>query len=235
MSTSSFHWPASVGNLDSICPIQNTVGASDLVLNSNEYSSEYNIAGFYVFDQMWRTVSLTSGITDNSAISATILGYGTATSGTTQTKAPSIISEVVTCPAASSTVNTTNIYKKIIRITVSGAVTDLSAGFGPSGMTEFSLMDPYRAPWEASFQCQIFNRTVATYTLYQTLTNPVYTSSEYADEPIPSFALGTPAATANQLVPITSPVTAVYAYITSNSGTNEHLEFTVLQQGTYQG
>ena len=230
----SIKWLSTVDNLETIASKQtSSTTTGSLILNPNKQDPSGE--SIYEFDSVWRTVSLTSP-DDNSAVTFVITGIGTTTDGTTQTSGPnSIISESITGLDPSTghgTVFSSNIYKRILSITYSSTVgiSNVSAGFGSSGMTDILFTNLNRLSWHASVQGQVFNRTAMKYSIYKTL----ITQEDYKGglvNYLPSFPIGSLGQTSNQFYGVDNPVTGLYAYIDHHTGPSESLIFTALQVG----
>ena len=230
----SINWLSSIDNSGVIASKQtSSTTTGSLILNPN--TKDPSGESIYEFDSVWRTVSLTSP-DDNSAVTFVVTGIGTTTDGTTQTSNPwSIISESITGPN-NDTVHSANIYKRILSITYSGGTTgisNVSAGFGSSGMTDIIFTNPNRLSWHASVQGQILNPSAIQYSVYRTLVS----QEDYKGGLInylPSFV--TPIGTTttffnNRFIGIDYPVTGLYAYVSTNTGSSESFMFTALQVG----
>lgn len=219
-------WPSSVNNLAAIAPLQDTSGVGNLGLLS---------MGPFVMPQMARTVALTSA-NNLAARTFTINGISAAVDGTGNPAGPFVVfSEAIAGPNA-NTVYTARIYKSITFISVDGAVVGISAGYGTSGITSYVFNDYNRSAWYASVQVQPINRTALTFAVYQSLTKPENINIALGNltaypNPIPAFAVIAAGATTNQLVQLPMPVTIVWATIAANTGNNEQLYLTLLQQG----
>jgi hypothetical protein len=222
-------WLPSAGNSATIASVQTTTGPGNLVLNPNRTNPTDCQTSYYEFEQVWRTVSVTSSA-NNSGVGITITGYGTtATAGILQAS-PSIISETIAGPNA-GTVHGAYIYKKIYSITVGGAVTNLSAGFGSSGMTDIVFLNNNRPSWHGAVQCQALNRSALTYGVFRTLETQEYINSGFDNRRLLATTFINTGTTTDVYSGIDYPATGVYAYILTNTGANEHLIFNVLQQG----
>lgn len=232
------YWAPAVGNEAAIASLQTLAGAGSLTLNSNQPNSPVSVNGPYVYDKVIRTVSLTSADETSPSI-FTITGLGSAVDGSGNPTGPfAATTEDVPGPDM-DTVYSTKIWKRIDSITVDSAVTNVSAGFGSTGITEYIFMDYNKIDWHAACQMQLLTSGggVLTYTVYQSLTKPETPNPAGYLDPwpaiIPGFAVaaGVTAATTNQIVQLPFPVTIVWARIADNALAADSAYFTVLQQG----
>lgn len=235
--TEVLYWAPQSTNLETIAAIQSLAAAGSLVITSNQYNSQVSTNGAYVFDGCKRKVSLTSA-NNNAATNFTISGYGSAVDADGNPTDPnfSLIQEVVVGPNA-DTVSSVNIYKSVISITANAVVDAVSAGFGAQGVTDYVFLDSNRTAFYGSCQVQIINPNALTYTTFFTLTKPQTPNIQFGN--LDNFPYGLPAfpiatmtdADDNQLAIIPSPIVAIWVSITDNTGPDEALYFTVLQQG----
>jgi hypothetical protein len=231
------YWAPSGSNLATIGPVQSLAAAGALTIVSNQYNSQVSTNGAYVFEGCKRNVALSS-VPDNSARTFTITGYGSAVDvdGNPTDANFSLITETINGPNNSS-VFSANIYKSIVSITASGAVDAVSIGFGSQGVTDYIFLDYNRTAFYATCQAQIINPVTLTYTTYVTLTKPQTPNIEFGNldnfpYALPAFPIATMTnANDNQIAQIPYPVVATWVNISDNSGVNESLYFTVLQQG----
>lgn len=227
-------WSPSSSNTDVISSLQNYSGAGNMIINSNEFTSQVTKSGPYRFEHVLRTVSFTSA-NDLSSRNITINGIGSAVDANGNPTQPlnTPVSETISGPNA-NTVYTSTIYRQIDSISIDGAANGLSAGFGKSGITTYVFPDYDRTGWYASFQTAIYNHTTLTHTVYVSLTKPdVFspTTGKFIPYPyeIPAFPIGTVDSAVNQLISTQYPLAVCWANIKNND--DETLYFTVLQQG----
>ncbi len=216
-------WSESFANLAVIAASTTLAGAGSLAINSNLPNSQVSTHGPYVYDKMARTVSFTSNsATSNAGVAITITGIGSAVdSNGNPTGIYSAISETISAgPAGYSIVNSANIYTQISAISVNGAITSLSAGFGTTGVTDYVFMDYNRSAWYATVQAQLVNHVALSYTINQSLTKPETPVIQYgtlasAPAGVPAFAVSTATtnATTNQIAQLTFPVCEVWANV----------------------
>ena len=226
-------WEPVTGNTAAISSLQDYPGAGNLILNSNVSNSSISYYGPYIYNKVIRTVSFTS-VNNLSGVTITINGLGSAVdaNGNPTQSLGTSITETLAGPNA-NTVNTVHIFKQIDSISINGAAAGLSAGFGPSGICEYILVDYNRVGWYASYQTAIYNRTTLTHTVYITLTKPEVPTYEGNLKPypevIPAFEIGTVDSTVNQLLNTAYPIVMCWATIKATSG--ETFYFTALEQG----
>src|SRR5574338_706468 len=127
-------WLPTTGNSEVIASEQDTTAAGQaLVLNSNVPSLPH---GPYIYDRVIRKVRITR--TNNpGVVNVTITGIGSPVDGNgNPTQVIGNISETL-ATVNDGTADSVNIYSQITSITTSAAVTGISAGFGPSGISDY--------------------------------------------------------------------------------------------------
>lgn len=176
-----------------------------------------------------RTITIDSGSTDNSGVSAVLTGkdvFGT------------IISETITLPAASSQVTSVNSYSTLISLTTNNPVTDLSVGIGVVGETvPFKMsMNVTYAQWAIhvvtsgtiNYDIQYTLFPFENYTSPPTFSTPAWTSAAIEAPGGSNVALSNN--TTSQYINCTAAVYAVRIVI--NSGSGFTFNAAIAQQGT---
>jgi hypothetical protein len=166
---------------------------------------------------MARTVSLTSD-QDLSGIEITCEG----------TLNGVRVSETLQGPN-NNTLETTQLFDRVSRISVSDAVQNLSAGTGTKGRTGWVLFDYQRSFPSLAVQVNLLKGT-ATYSLVGTLTDV----ASKTDGEIPLFPIGDPAMTDQTETALTRVVLTPLRYVCvtlKESDEDASLEVTFLQQG----
>lgn len=231
------YWAPQSSNLATIAPVQTLAAAGAMAISSNQYNSQVSKNGDYVFDGCKRQVSLTSAA-NNAGVNFTITGYGSVLGADSNPLDPnfSLITEVVAGPNA-NTVSSVNIYKSIVSVTADGAVNAVSVGFGAKGITDYIFLDYNRTAFYATCQVQLINQSALTYTTYVTLTKPQTPNIQFGNldnfpYELPAFPIANmTVADTNQIAQISYPVVATWVTILDNTGPDEALYFTTLQQG----
>lgn len=231
------YWAPQSGNLAAIAPVQSLDAAGALTIVSNQNNSQVSTNGPYVFNGCKRTVSFTSA-NNNAGVNLTITGYGSAINANGNPLDPnfSLITEVIAGPNA-NTVSTANIYKSIVSVTANGAVNAVSIGFGDKGVTDYIFLDYNRTAFYATCQVQLIEQSALTYTTFVTLTKPQTPNIQFGNLDNFPYALAEFPITdmideeTDQIAQIPYPVVATWVTIKDNTGADEALYFTVLQQG----
>jgi hypothetical protein len=246
-------WEPSEGNLEKIASIQTLTAAGNLVLNINNppnanvfpnnpetYPFNESPNGFYTYDQVARTVSLTS-VDDNSTVLFTIRGYGSAVDadGNPVGLLNQLVIETIFGPSG-GTVYSDYIYTTIESIRALAPATNISAGFGSSGITNFIFPDYDRRGWYASCSAQVINPGGLTYSGFLSLNKPSYPGPQgilipFVGGEIPAFPIATAmtGAANNQIAQLNYPIATIWFRISANTPDHvgESAVFTVLQQG----
>jgi hypothetical protein len=248
---SVIYWPSVVGNLATIANLQSvtqsngaTPAGYPLVLNA---TGGLNQNGRYYYNNMIRKISLTS-VNNLSGISFVITGIGSPVGTNGNPLATlSVVSETMAGPN-NATVNSVNLYSaidSIVPMSVIVAPNQVSAGFGPSGITAYTFLNTNSSsPQHWSLQGQLLNVTTMTYTFYASLTKPESVNYQYGNlrsfpVQIPAFPVGTAQTTGNYLVSNVNGLNnnianIVWANINSTATTvndSTSFYFTCIQQG----
>jgi len=247
-------WQPAVGNNDVIAPLQDLGGAGNLTITTNvgpQNALAYPVApqtmpkGPYYMgganpNNVARTVLITSP-DDLSGVDFTITGLGSAvdTDGNPTGPLNQPISDTIGGPN-NSNVETAVIFKRVDSIAADGAVTNVSAGLGTTGITTYIFPDYDRRAWYASCSVQVLGASSIQYTAYQSLNKPSYPGANtgnfvpFIGGEIPAFAVATSmtGATDNQITKLDFPIASLWLSIAeTNPLTANSLIFTFLQQG----
>lgn len=230
------YWAPSDGNEQVIATSQDLLAAGNLVLNSNLQNSPVSTSGPYLYSQVARTVALSSP-NDLSLVNFTISGIGSDVDmNGNPTGAFAVTTEIMAGPNNES-LDSTKIWKQINSISGDAVANGISAGFGTSGITQYTFMDYNKTAFYATCQMQVLDGAGLTYTVYESLTKPETPNNRGSFDvwpvAIPAFsvAAGMIAATTSQIAQIVSPITIIWAAISDT--TDDSAYFTVLQQGTH--
>lgn len=242
-------WEPSNGNTAAIAPVQALTAAGNLVLNTNThpnntlaFPTNTNPNGPYKYKGVARAVLISSSA-NLSARTITITGLGSAVDGV-ENPIGSLFdtySEDITGPN-NNNVETNGLFTRIDTISIDGVATNISAGFGTKGITQYIEPDYDRKAWYASCSVQVFANTTLQYSGYVSLNKPSYPSlSGYGNiEPfvggeIPAFpiAVAMTGANTNQIAQLNYPIATIWWRIEDNAVLNadEKAIFTFLQQG----
>ena len=257
------NWVPASANKATIASLQTlATNGGYLRLNPNvQYANNVNnvgtASGPYVFNNIARSVSLTSGA-NLSGINFIVNGFGSEVDASGNPFGPTNQPLSVTLAGPNNnTVDTfsnatdTNsyIFTSVTSVFASTAVaTAVSVGFGINGITDYVFMDYDRTNWYASCSAQIIGSTgTLTYTFYGSLNKPSYQNNqgglaEFSVQ-IPAYTLtqlsnlATPTVdmapeTASEFSPIPSPIaTAWFTVVESAYTATKEAYFTILQQG----
>lgn len=216
-----------------VAPLQSLAAPGNLILNSRVTGQPQ---GNFIYDRVIRKVSLTS--TNNlSGVNFTIKGIGSPVDAPNQNpiEALGIVSETIGGPN-NNTVNTDNIYSQVISISADSPANGISAGSGPSGITDYVFLDYNRTIFQTAVQLQFVHHDSGTVTVYQSLTKPYMIDINYGNligvQPIPAFEVSGALkdAITDQIGILLSPVALTWANI--KDANTDVINFTVLQQGT---
>lgn len=218
-------------NATLIAPSQALAVAGNLQLNS---SIPGQPQGAFIYDKVIRQVRLIS--TGNTAVTFTITGIGSPVDANgNPTQVVSLISEDIVALVANTAKNSVNIYQKVISISASAAVANISAGSGPNGITDFVFLNTNSVIGFTNCAIQFLNFATIAATGYISLNKPqiidqnagnLITSPFLAYEFI-AFSTGH----ANIFTQIPIPISIVWLNVETT--TTDSLNFTVLQQGVY--
>lgn len=215
-------------NTTLIAPSQSLIATGNLVLNSKVPGQPQ---GAFIYDKVIRQVQLTS-TADESGVTFTITGIGSPVDGNgNPTQVVGLITENVTGPTSILPTNSANIYQQVISISANGPVTNISAGSGPNGISDFVFLETNTAVGNANFSLQFLNFAAISVSVYTSLNKPQIpdmNAGNLINSPFLATELQTPIqhATFNSL-PI--PLSVVWANVTAT--TTDSVVFTVLQQG----
>jgi hypothetical protein len=241
------------GTTTSIAPIQNVAANQPLILNATKVylNQSSNPQGSVVVNQGFvRVVSITSATTDLSGSMVTVNGVDATGAA---------ISQMITGPAAASTVYTTTLFKIVTSITCAIAAVGISAGteLNPAGaaqvgQSEYLILDYNLHNYSASVGVTVITNTF-NYTLHKSLDKPYLINQVYgtvSSNPHIGDILvntNTTAATTTQMVPLTSdtsvntvpasaqtlvsPVTITWMTVAAATTSPGSATFTLLQQG----
>lgn len=244
------YWPPSNGNTGAIASTQALTEAGNLTLNTNipnilsaNPSTTVNTGGPYIFNGIARAVSITS-TANLSGLTITIYGIGSPVDTDGNPTFPFEFSEDTIIGPNNSTVQSDYIFTQVNSISIDGAASNISAGFGTSGITQYIFPDYNKTGWYASCSAQVISPVDLTYTGYMSLNKPNIPGTngqelsykELYGENIPAFPISTDmtGANDNQIANFSNqPVSSIWLSIKDNNLANagESLVFTVLQQG----
>jgi hypothetical protein len=225
-------WKATSANLATVASMQDLSVAGPMVLNSSVAAFP---KGPYIYENVIRNISLTSP-NDNSGVNFTITGIGIDSFASGVINEP--ITETISGPNGNS-VFSTKLYQTIYSIVSDNPFSQVSVGFGDSGLTSPILMDYNRKAWYAACSAITFNQASATYNGYMSLEkietpNPDGTLNRLLF-PNYFFPISTSMtnATDSEIQQLNFPVSTVFFYVTNASALNidEEIRFVVLQQG----
>lgn len=242
-------WEATSANLATIASLQTNaaVGGGAMQLNTNikpnnvlAYPNNTNPNGPYIYDQVARTVSLTSA-GNNAAVNFRVTGLGSDVDGagnpTGLLNAP--LTEVINGLNA-DTIETLGIFTRVDSIVADAAFAAVSAGFGTSGITNYIFPDYDRNAWYASCSAQMFNNAGLLYTAYVSLNKPSYPGTQgnlvpFIGGEIPAYqAIADMVGSGiNHIDQLPYPIATIWFEVHNNAVANagESAIFTVLQQG----
>lgn len=215
-----------------IAPTQALAAAGNLQLNSKVPTLPN---GSFIYDKVIRQVRLIS--TGNTGITFTITGIGSPTvngDGTgNPTQVVGLISENIVALAANTPKNSVNIYQQVISITASAAVPNISAGSGPSGITDFVFLNTNSAIGLAKCSLQFLNRVTMDATAYISLNKPQIIDQNAGNLIDSPFLAGEFIASGHVNTITTIPTPSSVVWLSVVTTTTDSLNFTVLQQGVY--
>jgi hypothetical protein len=202
----------------------------NLILNSKVPGQPQ---GAFIFDKVIRQVQLTS-TADTSAATFTITGIGSPVDGNgNPTQVLGLISENLAGPTSILPNESANIYQQVISISANGPVSNISAGSGPAGITDFVFLNSNSVLGSANCSLQFVNFNAISASVYYSLNKPQIpdpNAGNLISSPFAEFELQAPIQ-ANTFKSIPVPVAVVWANITGT--TTDSINFTVLQQGVY--
>jgi len=246
-------WQPAVGNNNVIAPLQDLAGAGDLVITTNvgpQNTLAYPVGpqtmpkGPYYMggvnpNNIARTVLITSP-DDLSGVNFTVTGIGAAVDANgNPTSVFGPISYTIAGPD-NNNVETAVIFKRVDSISTDGAVTNVSAGLGFTGITTYVFPDYDRRAWYASCSVQVLGTSSIEYSAYQSLNKPSYPSanagnlSPFIGGEIPAFPVvaGMTGATTSQITQLNFPIASLWLSVEETDPlTANSLIFTFLQQG----
>lgn len=172
-------WPDAAFNRATIAPLQEVGADLTVKINSNLPNMPnvpVNNSGVYVYDNMLRTVAITSA-NDVSAVNFFITGLSSPIDGdgNPTLSVVELFTETIAGPNA-DTVETVRIYQRIDSITTSVAIApdQISVGFGIRGITKYIFLNLNNsAPLWAGYQGQPINATANfDYQFFASMTKP---------------------------------------------------------------
>jgi hypothetical protein len=241
-------WPNVENNVATIAPLQVVGDDLTVQINSNQPNMPnvpVNNSGVYIYQDMLRTVSITSP-NDLSAISFFIMGLSSPLdeNGNPVLSTVELDTETILVGPNNGTVLTTRVYQQIYSITtdIATGTDQVSVGFGSGGITAYTFLNlNSSAPQAVQLQGQVVNgNDNFNYQFYASMTKPEIINTNYGTvtpfpQPIPAFPVGTLNTNVNIQVPLVGPQAIIWAQISdatnpaSDSVTSFY--FTIIEQG----
>lgn len=157
MAAIKYKWP--VEDKVAACALQSGAGAGDLILNGTMLNADIPNQISFINNNMSRSVSISS-TADNSAVGFTITGFQNG----------AYVTENIAAGPNNNTVYGNEIFDQIIKITASGAFTDITVGTGKYGYLPLIFINIITV---INFSASIIVPPVAvgsiTYSMFQTL------------------------------------------------------------------